>query len=124
MTFRLKNDMAKQGFSDRLNQALAAKKVPERARTGILAKLTGTSREAARKWQQGMAIPGKANIKILAGYLNVREEWLEYGTPPIRAVESDDPEVEEALAAFRELLRGEDEARRRRLIDALRLLTE
>jgi hypothetical protein len=83
-----------------------------------------TSQEAARKWINGMSIPSKGNLAVLAGWLGCREEWLEYGVSPKRAVHPDDSEVERLLGEVRERLLGLDQAKRDRLMDALRLLSE
>ncbi|SEH87235.1 hypothetical protein SAMN05216535_2390 [Stutzerimonas xanthomarina] len=43
------------------------------------------SLQATNKWLRAESIPEKDNLRALAGWLNVRAEWLEYGVGPMLA---------------------------------------
>jgi hypothetical protein len=66
----------KQAFSNRLHQACEGARLPVRGRAPYLAKITDVSKEAARKWLSGDAIPAMDHVVILAQHFAVGAEWL------------------------------------------------
>ena len=78
----LENHMAAsfEGFSRRLHQALDnAGFVKGRLRTGELARENNVSRETARKWLSGLALPELERMIGLAVQASVSFEWLATG---------------------------------------------
>jgi len=81
----------KQAFSNRL--ILAMKATPDAVKTGTkhgvdAAKLKAkarVSREMARRYLEGMAIPNPDPMKAIAEWLNVRVTWLRDGEAPMAA---------------------------------------
>lgn len=63
-------------FSQRLNRVCDDARVPMRGRRIMLAKLTGVSGEAARKWLSGDAIPAMTHVSALATHFNASAQWL------------------------------------------------
>ncbi|MFI0472944.1 helix-turn-helix domain-containing protein [Halomonas sp. HMF6819] len=49
-----------------------------------LARITRVTPKASSKWLNGEARPGHDKLVALSKWLNVREEWLEYGHEPMR----------------------------------------
>jgi transcriptional regulator with XRE-family HTH domain len=101
-------------FADRLRRALdRAGFVPGRGRTSALADRYAVSRETARKWLAGLALPELARIIELAKDFDANFEWLATGRgrPPIG--------VGETTSAYRRLTEHES-----RLLDAFRKLPE
>ena len=49
-----------------------------------LARVTRVTPKASSKWLNGEARPGHDKLVALCKWLNVREEWLEYGREPMR----------------------------------------
>jgi len=82
-----KNDLRK-AFSARLHTALDVAGVRSRGR-GVdvqkQLKASGVSKttQAISKWLNGEAIAESVSMVALSDWLNVRREWLEYGTPPM-----------------------------------------
>lgn len=78
-----KTDMAQpphKEFADRLHQALDVSGFPQaRSRTGALAAQYGVSRETARKWLAGLALPELERLLDIAMRLHVSFEWLATG---------------------------------------------
>lgn len=70
----------KQEFSKRLAKACADAGMRERGRAVTLSKITGLSKEAARKWLNGEAIPAMDHAIVLAQYFAVSVDWLLTGT--------------------------------------------
>jgi transcriptional regulator with XRE-family HTH domain len=69
-----------EDFADRLQQALdRARFVEGRGRTSALADRYAVSRETARKWLTGLALPELARIIELAKDFNASFEWLATG---------------------------------------------
>lgn len=122
MKSRQKSEEVRQAFTMRLIAAMDAKGVAVRQRASSLTKVARITDQGARKWLSGASMPGKANLTAIAKWLDVREEWLEYGRGPMRAPEGS--EVEELLEGVRERLRGLEGARRERLLETLRFLAE
>lgn len=58
---------------------------PVRGAAVRLHELTGKSANATGKWLKGESMPTPANLQLICKWLNVREEWLEYGREPMRA---------------------------------------
>ena len=88
----MKNDQVKQEFSDRLIEALEESGIRDDKYASTMAMWVGKKGKNpyfARKWMTGQSIPGKANLKILAKELSVREEWLEYGTGQKQALDEE-----------------------------------
>lgn len=67
-------------FSNRLKKALASQGIQQWGAGARLAKIAGVTPKAASKWLNGEAIPGAAKLKALSDALNVRAEWLQYGS--------------------------------------------
>lgn len=57
---------------------------PVRGAAVRLHELTGKSANATGKWLKGESMPTPANLQLICKWLNVREEWLEYGREPMR----------------------------------------
>ncbi|MCD9046311.1 helix-turn-helix domain-containing protein [Luteimonas sp. MHLX1A] len=101
-----------QDFASRLRHALDRAHFPEgRARTGALADRYAVSRETARKWLTGLALPELSRIIELAIDFDVSFEWLATGRgqfqlgagePPPTSRRLSDKEAS-LLAAFRKL---------------------
>lgn len=68
----------RQGFAERLKKALAHRGIPEWGAGARLAKITGKTAKAASKWLNGEAMPGRANMRVIADYCGVRIEWLQH----------------------------------------------
>jgi len=85
-----KQDMRTK-FSARLHEALDDAAIRKHGRgTDILEKLkrsrVSKTPQAISKWLNGGAIPEADSMEILAYWLQVRREWLEYGVLPKRSV--------------------------------------
>lgn len=101
-------------FADRLRKALdRAGFVQARGRTGALATRYAVSRETARKWLTGLALPELPRIIELARDFDVSLEWLATGRGSIPLG------VGEASATYRRLTDNEG-----RLLEAFRKLPE
>ncbi|WP_407354516.1 helix-turn-helix domain-containing protein [Luteimonas sp. R10] len=101
-------------FADRLRHMLdRADFVPGRGRTGALADRYAVSRETARKWLTGLALPELSRIIALAKDFNASLEWLATGRGHVQL------RVGEASAVYRRVTGSED-----RLLDAFRRLPE
>lgn len=101
-------------FADRLRKALDRTGfVQGRGRTSALAHRYAVSRETARKWLTGLALPELPRIIELAKDFDISLEWLATGRGPIPLG------VGEASAAYRRLTDNEG-----RLLDAFRKLPE
>lgn len=72
-------------FARRLHEALDLAGFEQgRARTGALSRAYGVSRETARKWLNGLALPELERMMSLAVDHNVSFEWLATGRGPVR----------------------------------------
>lgn len=101
-------------FADRLRQMLDRARFEEgRGRTSALADRYAVSRETARKWLAGLALPELARIIELAKDFDASFEWLATGRGQIYLL------VAEKSAVYRRLTDNE-----RRLLDAFRKLPE
>lgn len=101
-------------FADRLRKALDRTGFEQgRGRTGALADRYAVSRETARKWLTGLALPELSRIIELARDFDVSLEWLATGRGPIPLG------VGETSAVYQRL--SDDEGR---LLDAFRKLPE
>ncbi|CAN7344279.1 DNA-binding protein [Pseudoxanthomonas sp. LjRoot168] len=77
-----------QEFAGRLHKALDRARFPaDRARTGALANRYAVTRETARKWLAGLALPELERMITLATDFRVAFEWLATGrgTPDVDA---------------------------------------
>ncbi|MBD8900180.1 transcriptional regulator [Rhodanobacter sp. DHG33] len=107
-------DAPYEDFAERLRKALDRTGfVPGRGRTSALAYRCGVSREAARKWLTGHALPELPRIIELAKDLGINLEWLTTGRGPMS------PGVRETGAVYRRLTDNEG-----RLLDAFHKLPE
>jgi transcriptional regulator with XRE-family HTH domain len=103
-----------EDFADRLRKALdRAGFVQGRGRTGALADRYAVSRETARKWLTGLALPELPRIIELAKEFDVSLEWLATGRKPVPLG------VRETGSAYRRLTDNEG-----RLLDAFHKLPE
>lgn len=107
-------------FAERLRQALdRARFVAGRSRTGALADRYAVSRETARKWLTGLALPELARIIELAKDFDAGFEWLATGRGPVQAAAVQAAAVREPATAYQALSADEG-----RLLDAFRTLPE
>lgn len=79
----------REKFSQRLHEALDNAGTRKHGRgADILAKLRShridKTPQAVSKWLNGGAVPEIDSMSVLAEWLGVRREWLEYGVPPMR----------------------------------------
>ncbi|WP_058835323.1 helix-turn-helix domain-containing protein [Luteimonas abyssi] len=112
-------------FAQRLQTALDASGIAAgRRRTATLAELHGVSRETARKWLSGLALPELERMIELALHHHVSFEWLATGRgEPTReglsvrdaSLKYGDPDEARLL----HLIRGLSRKQRRALIDLL-----
>jgi Helix-turn-helix. len=103
-----------EDFADRLRQTLdRARFVEGRGRTGTLADRYAVSRETARKWLAGLALPELPRIIELAKDFNASFEWLATGRGQVHLG------VEEKSPVYQRLTDNEG-----RLLDAFRNLPE
>jgi transcriptional regulator with XRE-family HTH domain len=65
-------------FSLRLQQAVD-KSVYKDLEQGKLSERIGVSRQALRKWLQGIALPSQARLPLIADILNINLIWLATG---------------------------------------------
>lgn len=101
-------------FAERLRKALDRAGFEQgRGRTGALAASYAVSRETARKWLTGLALPELPRIIELARDFDVSLEWLVTGRNPVPLG------VEETGAVYRRLNDNEG-----RLLEAFRKLPE
>jgi transcriptional regulator with XRE-family HTH domain len=101
-------------FAGRLRKALDRTDfTPGRGRTSALSARYAVSRETARKWLTGLALPELPRIIELAKDFDVNLEWLATGRGPIT------PGVSETSALYRRLSENESH-----LLDAFRKLPE
>lgn len=107
-------DAAYEDFAGRLRQSLdRAHFVQGRGRTSALADRYAVSRETARKWLTGLALPELSRIIELAKDFDVSLEWLATGRKPV-------PQgVGETSSAYRRLTDNDG-----RLLDAFHKLPE
>src|SRR6185312_2327946 len=99
---------------DRLRQMLDRARFEEgRGRTGTLADRYAVSRETARKWLTGLALPELPRIIELAKDFDISLEWLATGRGPMPLG------VGETKAVYRRLTDSES-----RLLDAFHKLPE
>lgn len=85
----LNNEVRRQEFSARLHKALddAGVRVHGRATDvarEITARVDRITPNATGSWLKGGSIPNVLHLRALAEWLNVRLEWLQYGTKPMR----------------------------------------
>ncbi|EMJ6959457.1 helix-turn-helix domain-containing protein, partial [Acinetobacter baumannii] len=59
----------------RIRQKLEEKKL----RAADLARATKKSPVAAKKWLDGTSVPTAENLKVIAKFLGVSDDWLLYG---------------------------------------------
>ncbi|MDO1528568.1 helix-turn-helix domain-containing protein [Fulvimonas sp. R45] len=101
-------------FAERLRKALDRSGFEQgRSRTGALAQRYAVSRETARKWLTGLALPELPRIIELAKDFDVSLEWLATGRGAMA------PGVGEAGATYRRLTDNEGH-----LLDVFRKLPE
>lgn len=76
----------RSGFRARLKQALAESQLSHLYATGFArefnARYSGNpiTINTARKWLLGEAIPTQEKLQAMAGWLDVRTEWLRFGS--------------------------------------------
>lgn len=78
------NEKIRSEFADRLKKSITESGQPIRGAAVRLHELTGKSANAAGKWLKGESMPTPENLQKICRWLNVREEWLEYGREPMR----------------------------------------
>lgn len=66
----------KEKVSLRLNSALEKRNVDKHGRGSALARITGTSPQAAAKWLSGQVMPSIANLLRIANAYDISVEWL------------------------------------------------
>jgi len=85
-------DREKEAFARRLLEAM--RELPVAAKPGTkhgvnasaLQKVAGVTREMARRYVEGMAIPNPDTMRLIADWLEVRVAWLRDGEEPKRPV--------------------------------------
>jgi len=83
------NSKEKRDFSQRLITAMRAVPVGRRPKTkhgvdvAALQRETGVTREMARRYLEGEAIPGPDRLRAIAEWLGVRFGWLRDGEGPM-----------------------------------------
>lgn len=82
-------ERSKAGFSARLNKALDEAGVREHGRgidvrNELYSRGLRTTPQAVSKWLNAESIPLSSTLIVLADWLGVRAEWLEYGVEPMR----------------------------------------
>jgi transcriptional regulator with XRE-family HTH domain len=107
-------------FSRRLNQACDDAGEPKRGRRVSLARITGVSGEAARKWLSGESIPAMDHVAAIATHYNISAQWLLTGLrePEDKGVGSLTDEEMQHIKRLR-CLPPADRARAFRVVDAL-----
>ena len=81
--FGMKNEDLRQEFAARLKECFDESEIYPYKYVSTMAIWLGKPTKNpmfARKWLSGESMPTKSNLKVLAQNLEVREEWLEYGT--------------------------------------------
>ncbi len=66
----------KKKVSERLNQALGERRIEKHGRGSELARITGTSPQAAARWLSGQVVPSIANLLRIAYAYDISIEWL------------------------------------------------
>lgn len=76
-----KNSESKQGFADRLNEALDNMNAPKRGRAQFLIRLLPfkISVNGVKKWLTGEAFPETDKVQIISDVLKVESVWLLWG---------------------------------------------
>ncbi|MBU8977974.1 MULTISPECIES: hypothetical protein [unclassified Lysobacter] len=101
-------------FARRLNTAWDFAGFPRaRRRIGAIAEHYNVSRETARKWCQGLAIPKYERLSVMAVQMGISSEWLSTGRG---AMESNDLGIREGATKY-------DNAEEVRLVGLVRKLT-
>lgn len=84
---KMLNQIERQAFSERLNQALKDSKTPKATSPSAVArefnsryKGKSVTLHAVRKWMVGEAIPNQPKLIALSQWLGVTPEWLRFGT--------------------------------------------
>lgn len=84
----------RQAFVGRLKQAASASGIPDWGLGARLSEITKVTPKAASKWLNMESMPGRTNMQAIAGALDVRVEWLEYGLGEMRESDQAKPEPE------------------------------
>lgn len=113
-------------FSARLKKALASQGIHQWGAGARLAKITAVTPKAASKWLNGEAIPGAAKLQALADALDVRAEWLQYGSGEGPGVFEENPDGDTPKTTSAELVsqmlakhgKGLSAEARKRIVDA------
>lgn len=74
---------------------------------------------AVRKWKVGEAIPGDANLTILATWLNVAPEWLRFGNVPTCSQPVSITQIDHSILRELSTLRDENKELVRQLVSQL-----
>jgi transcriptional regulator with XRE-family HTH domain len=67
-------------FVARIKKALSAKGVDEWGAGARLAEVTKVTPKAVSKWLNGESMPGPAKMRAIADFLDVKIEWLQFGS--------------------------------------------
>lgn len=70
-------------FTARLKRALASKGIPAHGSGVYLRDLTKVTDKAASKWLNAESMPSPARMRTIADALEVRAEWLQFGSGPM-----------------------------------------
>ncbi|AZM95856.1 helix-turn-helix domain-containing protein [Vreelandella venusta] len=76
---------SRDDFSARLKEAIRQAGQDGHGMGARLARIARVTPKASSKWLNGESRPGHDKLVALCKWLNVREEWLEYGREPMRA---------------------------------------
>lgn len=88
----MENEQIRAGFAQRLNECMSETGIERHKWVSTIAIWFNKSPKNpmfARKWLAGDSMPTKANLRILAQKLGVREEWLEYGIGAKKVLSTD-----------------------------------
>jgi len=84
---KMLNQIERQAFSERLNQALKDARLAKASSPSVVAKEfnaryqgKSVTLHAVRKWMVGEAIPSQPKLVALANWLGVTPEWLRFGS--------------------------------------------
>ena len=79
------------------------KMLPKKTTQKEFGEKLGVSSAVVTSYELDKATPPPATLRLICQMYNVRREWLEYGTEPMRQPQDEDDEIVDAVLA------GEDE---------------
>lgn len=104
----MKIQTEKEKFSQRLKLAISSA-YPQQMKTSEIAtkfnlqyENEAVTSQAVHKWLNGLAIPSHDKIQTLSKWLNVKPEWLRYGTTEEKAYSAVDDVLIELISKLSE----------------------